>query len=67
MELKEEDMERIKTLSNFIFPAMKEIKKECSEMYKNYNKIIMTLDRVHKFMEVTHLQNIDLMIKRMKL
>lgn len=54
MELKEEDFAKIKTFTKIIFPAMKEIKKECSEMYKSYKKVLIIMDRVHQFMKISY-------------
>lgn len=67
MELNEEDMQRVKAYLSFIFPAMKEIKKYCSEMYKSYTKIIKSMDRLHNTLKSSYVNNIDLVIKRMKI
>lgn len=60
-------MQRVKTYLSFVFPAMKEIKKECSEMYKSYTKIIKSMDRLHNMLKASYVKNIDLVIKRMKM
>lgn len=67
MELKDDDITKIKSFAKIIFPVMKEIKKECSEMYKSYKKILTLMDRVHQFIKISYLQNTGLLIKRMKL
>ena len=67
MELNPEDEERLKKYISFLFPIMKDIKKQCSDMYKNYSKILLSMDKVHQFMKMSYGDNLDFVKKRMKM
>ena len=66
MDLKETDTQRLNGYMKMLFPAMKQIKKYCSEMYRNFTKIIQTMERVHTYLKSLYIQNKDFIIKRMK-
>jgi len=46
---------------------MKEIRKQCSDMYKNYNKIMQSMNKAHQFMKLSYTNNLDFVKKRMKI